>query len=185
MANSLLDFVMAVVRDPAMATRYAQDPAQTIADAHLTGVTSVDVNNLIPVVTESMSTGAPAAGGFGGGDFGAGAFDAAAVPDANIWASGAATAAFDAFADHVPAPNVIDAGHGAITPTSGVVDTFHSAVTSYSPVTDLPDVDPVLVQPVLDDALDQLPDGVSDTLHAALDDYGLTGHPAPGFDLFD
>ena len=62
MANSLLDFVMSLVRDPDAAARYAADPAQAIADANLTDVTSADVNNLIPVVSESLSMGAPTAG---------------------------------------------------------------------------------------------------------------------------
>ena len=52
MANSLLDFVMSLVRDPDAAARYAADPTQAIADANLTGVTSADVSNLIPVVSE-------------------------------------------------------------------------------------------------------------------------------------
>ena len=60
MANSLLDFVMSLVRDPDAAARYAADPAGAIADAHLTDVTSADVNNLIPMVTDSMSMAAPA-----------------------------------------------------------------------------------------------------------------------------
>lgn len=55
MANSLLDFVISLVRDPDAAARYAANPAQAIADAHLTDVTSADVNNLIPVVTDSLS----------------------------------------------------------------------------------------------------------------------------------
>ena len=36
MANSLLDFVMSLVRDPDAAAQYAANPAQTIADANLT-----------------------------------------------------------------------------------------------------------------------------------------------------
>jgi hypothetical protein len=93
MANSLLDFVMSLVRDPDAAAAYAADPAQAIADADLTDVSSVDVNNLIPVVSESLSMAVPSTG-------------ADAVVDdhaSNVWASGAATAAFDAFDDHVPA----------------------------------------------------------------------------------
>lgn len=62
MANSLLDFVMSVVRDPDVAARYAADPAQTIADANLTDVSAVDVNNLIPVVAESLSPAMPTRG---------------------------------------------------------------------------------------------------------------------------
>ena len=89
MANSLLDFVMSLVRDPDAAARYAADPMQAIADANLTGVTSADVSNLIPVVSESLSMAAAMAG-------------ADAALDGNVWASGAATAAFDAFGDAVP-----------------------------------------------------------------------------------
>ena len=95
MANELLDFVMSLVRDPDAAARYAENPQQAIADAHLTDVTSADVNNLIPVVSESLSMAAPA-------------FGADAAGDANVWASGAATAAFDAFADHLPNPVVVE-----------------------------------------------------------------------------
>ena len=57
MANSLLDFVMSLVRDPDAAARFAADPDQAILDANLTDVTSVDVNNLIPVVSESLCDG--------------------------------------------------------------------------------------------------------------------------------
>ncbi|MDT5390903.1 MAG: hypothetical protein QOE04_4544, partial [Mycobacterium sp.] len=56
MANSLLDFVMSLVRDPDAAAHYAADPTQAIADANLTDVTSADVNHLIPVVAESLSS---------------------------------------------------------------------------------------------------------------------------------
>ncbi len=92
MANSLLDFVMSVVRDPDAAAQYAANPAQAIADANLTDVTSADVNHLIPVVAESLSTAVPSTG--------FDSFDADA--GSNVWASGAATAAFDAFDDHLP-----------------------------------------------------------------------------------
>src|SRR5207244_6161174 len=93
MANELLDFVMSLVRDPDAAAAYAADPGQAIADAHLTDVTSADVSNLIPVVSESLSMAVPSTG-------------ADTVVDdhaSNVWASGAATAAFDAFDDHGPA----------------------------------------------------------------------------------
>jgi hypothetical protein len=100
MANSLLDFVMSLVRDPDAAARYAADPSKAIADAHLTDVTIADVNNLIPLVTESLSMAGPTTG--------ADAFSA--DPASNVWASGAATAAFDAFDDQVP-DATIDDGH--------------------------------------------------------------------------
>ena len=95
MANSLLDFVMSLVRDPDAAAQYAANPAQTIADANLTDVTHADVDNLIPVVAESMSTPVPSTGVPAGADT---LLDSAH----NVWASGAATAAFDAFDDHLP-----------------------------------------------------------------------------------
>jgi len=97
MANSLVDFVVSLVRDPEAAARFDENPGRAIADADLTGVTAADVHSLIPVVTESLSTGAPVAGT----DMGA---------DSNVWASGAATAAFDAFSDIVP-EHTIDDGH--------------------------------------------------------------------------
>lgn len=107
MANSLLDFVISVVRDPDAAARYAANPAQAIADAHLTDVTSVDVNNLIPMVSDSLSMAGPsgAVAGMPAADHG------------NVWASGAATAAFDAFTPHTPAAVVPQ--HAAI---SGVIN---------------------------------------------------------------
>ena len=59
MGNSLLDFVMALVRDPEAAARYAADPAGALAAARLPEVTMADVNNLIPMVTDSLATAAP------------------------------------------------------------------------------------------------------------------------------
>jgi hypothetical protein len=82
MANALLDFVMSVVNDPDVAAAYAADPAKTIADANLHGVTTADVNGLIPVVSESVPSAAPGA---------------TPAHDANVWTSGAADKAFDAF----------------------------------------------------------------------------------------
>lgn len=93
MANSLLDFVISLVRDPEVAARYAANPAQAIADAHLTNVTSADVNNLIPMVSDSLSMGGPAGAAMGG----------QIADHGNVWASGAATAALDAFSPHPPA----------------------------------------------------------------------------------
>ncbi len=115
MANALLDFVLSLVRDPDAAARYAENPQQAIADANLTDVTSVDVNNLIPVVSESLSMAAPAFG--------------ADLTDANVWASGAATAAFDAFSDPIPGPAVVDANELVsdqphVTPLDTGVDQF-------------------------------------------------------------
>ncbi|HEX2284037.1 MAG TPA: Rv0340 family IniB-related protein [Mycobacterium sp.] len=114
MANSLLDFVMSLVRDPEAAARFAENPDQAILDANLTDVTSADVSNLIPVVSESLSTAVPTAGADGViGDMAG-----------NVWASGAATAAFDAFDDHVPVQTIDDAP---------------SVITDYSDIADQPD----------------------------------------------
>jgi hypothetical protein len=99
-ANSLLDFVISLVRDPDAAARYAANPGHAIAEAHLTDVTSADVNNLIPMVSDSLSM----AGG-------AGTATGPQVADhGNVWASGAAAAALDAFSPHVPAAVVDHVG---------------------------------------------------------------------------
>ena len=178
MANSLLDFVMSLVRDPDAAARYAADPAGSIAAAQLTDVTSVDVNNLIPMVADSLSTAVPSFG---------------ADPNAggNVWASGAATAAFDAF--DAPAPAVAPDSHpvdaGVIQPPTDngpvvVADTGadHAAVEPVG-------VDPStqFTDPEVDQHLDpgHTPDWIADAgwdhLHTD------SSHPAPdhqGFDLF-
>ncbi len=188
MANSLLDFVMSVVRDPGIAAQYAANPAQAIADAHLTDVTAADVNNLIPVVAESFSAAAPSSSkdsiptlvvsvGSRGAD--------------NVWASGAATAAFDAFdavGDHLPVQGLEDAPviatdliaqHDDLTPFEGVA----SAV-----------VDADLEEPGLQfdgvPAVDAVGEDAWD--HAIADDQipHLEPHPEPhqdpsGLDIFD
>ena len=100
MANPLLDFVMSLVRDPDAAAQYAADPAGAIQAANLTDVTSADVNALIPVVSESLSTAMP----------GAGADSVIGETAGNIWSSGAATSAFDAFDDHLSSVPTIDDG---------------------------------------------------------------------------
>jgi hypothetical protein len=125
MANELLDFVMALVRDPEAAAQYASDPAQAIAAANLADVTSADVNNLIPMVSDSLSMAAPAFG----------SDSAVAAVDSNVWTSGAATAAFDAFA---PLPPSDLTAH--ISDVGGVIDTASAVVPD--PVSALPDVDP-------------------------------------------
>ncbi|BBY27699.1 Rv0340 family IniB-related protein [Mycolicibacterium sediminis] len=174
MANSLLDFVMSVVRDPDVASRYAADPAQAIADAHLTGVTTADVNGLIPVVTESISA-APATGVDVFGDGG------------NVWSSGAATAAFDAF-DHLPVPEVHDpvitdlvGRHDDVAST--VVDTgddgLHSIANDDDPAWALDA--PVIHGVALDEALPADDLGGFDHLHQPTDDPHLD---TPGFDLY-
>lgn len=195
MANSLLDFVMSLVRDPDAAAHYAANPAQAIADANLTDVTSVDVNHLIPVVAESMSTAVPS-GGLPGA--------AGTMLDSahNVWASGAATAAFDAFDAHLPiqgadivadqvptvanvidqpedsAPTIVDYGFDggfdhldvptiatASEPSHGLDVPTYEDVHAYDTPTD----------GSLDDGHHAVPD--------AIDDH--TSHPQdPGFDMF-
>jgi hypothetical protein len=181
MANSLLDFVMSVVRDPDAAAHYAANPAQAIADAHLTDVTSADVNQLIPVVSESLSAAVPSAG--------FDTFDADA--GSNVWASGAATAAFDAFGDHLPQQGVDDA-HTILT---NVVDTHDDPLPvgidggdDFS-ADDVPAValadDPSLQfdGPVIDDApvLDTVQE--DDWNHSVAQDH-LPPSDDPGFDIF-
>lgn len=163
MANSLLDFVMSLVRDPDAAARYAADPAAAIADAQLTDVTSVDVDNLIPVVTESMPMAAPSAGP---DPFGA-------ETAGNVWSSGAATAAFDAFADQAPASAVID--------TTDEFDPSVDTLTSPDALVDT--ASPQFADPAFDDATTAGTD-LDDVWGAALDDAQSADH-TPGFDLFD
>lgn len=183
MANSLLDFVMSLVRDPDAAAAYAADPSQAIADAHLTDVSSVDVSNLIPVVSESLSMASPAVGS-----------DAPA--DGNVWASGAATSAFDAFADHVPADTLADAHHI----TDGVIDqpldqTVHYGLDHLgaSGPDALPtelgglDTSPQFDSPVIDDPAPADPTFALDDSHGLEhpqpDDHTDHGDPG-GFDIF-
>lgn len=133
-ANSLVDFVVSLVRDPAAAAAYAADPAQALADAHLTDVSSADVQNLLPVVSESLSMAAPvhswnALGAEHGIDTG--------IDTANVWSSGAATAAFDAFDDHVPTiSTAIDADHSV----PAIVDHLDEPLDLASTAESLPDV---------------------------------------------
>lgn len=189
MANSLLDFVMSLVRDPDAAAHYAADPAQAIADAHLTDVTSADVNNLIPVVAESMP--GAAAGGHPGGDV------LAADPADNVWASGAATAAFDAFGDHfggqatepAVAHPVIDTGSGGVIEQPDQIvqsglDVLHDAGVAAEPVVHDPaaQFDSPVVDPGGDWTFDSF--GVDQAgHHHPVDDHPLDDG-GQGFDLF-
>jgi hypothetical protein len=188
-ANSLLDFVMSLVRDPDAAAQYAANPAQAIADANLSDVTSADVNHLIPVVAESMSTAVPS-GGFAGGA------DTLLDSAHNVWASGAATAAFDAFDDHLPvqggdivadqvpvlanviqepsAPTIVDHGFDDLD--------VPSIATSSEPSTglDVPTFDDThVVDGPSGDAFDDVHHGIT----GATDDH--LAHPQdPDFDIF-
>ena len=162
---------MSLVRDPEAAAHYAADPAQALADAHLTDVTSVDVQNLIPVVAESLSMSAPAHGldAFG------------AEPASNVWASGAATAAFDAFDDHLPLASVIDTD-SAVPTIVDHLDEPPAMLSAPDPATSL-QVDavefdqPAVADSPMDDDWSPLADDVSDLDHPV-------DHPS-GFDLFD
>ncbi|KUH82182.1 MULTISPECIES: IniB N-terminal domain-containing protein [unclassified Mycobacterium] len=169
MANELLDFVMSVVRDPDAAARFAADPDQAILDANLTNVTSADVNALIPVVSESLSalpTAVPAAGLDGG----------IAEAAGNVWASGAATAAFDAFGDHVPAETFDDV-HTALISDPG-------AELADPDVPGIGDTSLQLDQPVIEETdVDEVPtiEDFSDTVV----DVQQLDVDAGGFDIFD
>ncbi|MFV9634831.1 Rv0340 family IniB-related protein [Mycobacterium neumannii] len=171
MANELLDFVMSVVRDPDAAARFAADPNQAILDANLTNVTSADVHALIPVVSESMSalpTTVPTAldGGI-------------AEAAGNVWSSGAATAAFDAFGDHVPA-DVVDDVSAAMISDPGVPELAEPDVPS---VADTDDTALQLEQPVIEDIVDDVV--TSDDFSDALADVQQLDIDAGGFDIFD
>jgi hypothetical protein len=186
MANPLLDFVMSLVRDPDAAAQYAADPAGAIHAANLTDVTSADVNALIPVVSESMSTVIPHTG----------AESLVGDPGGNVWTSGAATAAFDAFDDHISVPTVDD-GHSIATsviqqPDESLhagIDALHDAAVPVVAGADDPSTH--FTGGVIDDA--SLVDHVTDAdWHSAVDDVAHhvdihdVGHPGDvGFDVFD
>lgn len=163
MANSLLDFVMSLVRDPDAAARFADDPDQAILDANLTNVTSADVSNLIPVVTESLSAAVPATGAEGIVD----------VAD-NVWASGAATAAFDAFDDQVP----VQAAEDVHTVITDYVDSPDDALHRLSDDGALQ-----FDQPVIDDLLViDLP--ADSDLGATISEVADLDSDPSGFDIF-
>ena len=173
MANSLLDFVMSLVRDPDAAARFADDPDQAIFDANLTNVTSADVHNLIPVVTESLSAAVPTTGAEGivdGAD--------------NVWASGAATAAFDAFDDQLPVQGADDV-HSVITDYVDSPDQVLNALAD-APVPSVIDSGDTALhtdQPLIDDlpAIDVPSDGDLSATVIQVDD--LDSDPS-GFDIF-
>jgi len=164
MANSLLDFVMALVRDPDAAARYAADPVAALAAADLPDVTGADVDQLIPVVTDSLSAPALSAG--------------LPATDANVWASGAATAAFDAFGidDAIP---VVAHDLDDFT-VREVVHTIDEPVSTALPIDDLPAVD----VPLIDDLPmhEPLPDP---GIHDVVTDQDWSAPDPSGFDLFD
>lgn len=178
MANSLLDFVMSLVRDPAAAAQYAADPAQALAAADLTDVTSADVDNLIPMVSDSLSMAAPTPG--------AQTFDV--DPASNVWASGAATSAFDAFADHVPTP---DDG-GAVPVISDPIDQPDQIA---QPGIDVLHDAGITAEPTWTEPSVQFDAPFVDSGPAPVDDFGADwgqsladtqpGQDDPGFDLFN
>ena len=169
MGNTLLDFVMALVRDPQAAARYAADPAGALADANLPGVTVSDVANLMPVVTDSLAMTTP--------DFGA-------VADAaNVWTSGAASAAFDAFAIPHPAPIA-----GPAAPQVIIAPVEHSPDGADLPLPEpAPDAvlaDPLPDQPPVEPAAQDWADdsGWQQPHDPQVPDHHPVDHP--GFDLF-
>jgi hypothetical protein len=161
MANSLLDFVISLVRDPDAAARYAANPEQAIADAHLTDVTSIDVNNLIPMVSDSLSMGGPAATAPG----------APVADHGNVWASGAAAAALDSFSTHIPA-GVVDHGF----PASGVINQPASPGIDWVPVNPQPSgIAPHATSVLLTGA--EVPNALVDHGGYLPDDPGIWDHP--------
>jgi hypothetical protein len=179
MANSLLDFVMSLVSDPDAAAAYAADPAQAISDANLTDVTSVDVNHLIPVVAESLSSAVPSTGTDGLVD----------DPSGNVWTSGAATAAFDAFDDHMPTiatDDVHSVVSEVVTEPDAGVQTGLDALSDVG-VHDIAGADDPSLQfdgPVIDDAPIHEAVPVDDWSHSVPEDHHLDADSS-GFDIFD
>jgi hypothetical protein len=178
MANPLLDFVMSVVRDPDVAAHYAADPAGAIHAADLAGVTSADVNALIPVVSESLPMGTPLSG----------AESLAGDPAGNVWSSGAATAAFDAF-DDVSVPGIDDT-HSVVSNVIEQPDaSLHAGVDALDDagvptVTDIDDPSTHFTDGVIDDV--PLVDDATDTdWHADAPDHHHLDAGDSGFDIFD
>ena len=160
---------------------YAADPAQAIHAANLTDVTSADVNALIP------------------GCFGV-AVDGSAdhrrgvcspmIRLATCGASGAATAAFDAFGDHVSVP-AIDDGHSVAAnvidqPDESLhagLDALHDA--GVPTVADVEDPSAQLTDGIIDDA-PLIGDAVDTDWQSVVDDahHHLDAGDS-GFDIFD
>lgn len=173
MGNSLLDFVMSLVRDPQAAAQYAADPSGVLAAAGLPGVTITDVQNLIPVVADSLATATPSFGDV---------FDAA-----NVWTSGAAAAALDAFHVPHPAPVVHDPlPQVAVAPIDAPVVDSGTYPAVDAPIVDpTPALDPAaaLDHPLPDPAAtDWTHDGGRHQTHDLQPDHLPADHP--GFDLF-
>lgn len=160
MANSLLDFVISLVRDPEAAARYAANPAQAIADAHLTDVTSADVNNLIPMVSDSLSMAAPPSPVAG----------TQVIDHGNVWASGAAAAALDAFSPHPPGGVV----HQHVQP-SGVINEPVAPGPGEYPAAPQPFAEPHEPSVLLTGA--ETPDPTFDHAGFVADDPGVWDHP--------
>ena len=168
MANPLLDFVMSVVRDPDAAARYAADADKALLEANLTDVTSADVNALIPVVSESLSMAAPSTG----------AEALADDPAGNVWTSGAATAAFDAFGDDVSVP-VIDDGYGV---SASVIDDLDDA--GVPTVAGVEDPSMQFTGGIIDDA-PFIGEAADTDWQSIVDDSQQLDAGDSGFDIFD
>ncbi|WP_428348630.1 Rv0340 family IniB-related protein [Mycolicibacterium sp.] len=158
-ANALLDFVISLLRDPEAAARFDADPSQALADAGLTEVTIADVQNLIPVVAESLPM--PAAGSV--------VFGAESTVD--VWTSGAATAALDAFDLPVPtAVDVLPVMTPVVTEVVGDIEVLAAGLVSAS------QVDELVVEPAVDA-------GHEDWVPPVGEPHPVD--PAPGFDVFE
>ncbi|MGE0216738.1 Rv0340 family IniB-related protein [Mycolicibacterium sp.] len=170
MPNPLMEFVLSLVRDPGAAARYAQNPEQAIADAQLAGVTTADVNSLIPVVSDSASL---------------------AVVDDNVWTSGEAVSAFDAFGDELP----VQVDDEAPVVPDLITDLVEAGTDGAGPDSDLDAALPAGVG-ALDEPLDVITEHGADDDWAGWDgipDAGLASDPgaldaagadAPDFDVF-
>src|SRR4029079_16073098 len=133
------------VVSPAVTGGCASDRSKASHAANLPDVTSADVNALIPVASESLSSAVPGTGpDLLGGDAGG-----------NVGISGAATAAFDAFDDHSSVP-VIDDGHAfAANVIEQPDDSLHAGLDALQDA-DIPTV------ATFDDPSAQLTDGIID-----------------------
>jgi hypothetical protein len=171
---------MSLVRDPDAAAQYAADPAGAIHAANLADVTSADVNALIPVVSESLSTAMP----------GTGTESLVGDSAGNIWSSGAATSAFDAFDDPLSVPTIDDGHSIASNVIEQPADSLHAGLDALDDadipaVADFEDPSTQLTGGIVDDA--PLVGDVTDTDWQSVADDAQHHLDAgdTGFDVFE
>src|SRR3954454_1559539 len=70
-ASTLLDFILNLLRDPATAAAFAEDPQGTLEDHGLGDITSVDIDDIMPVLMDASPSSFDRAYSTGGNSLGA------------------------------------------------------------------------------------------------------------------